>query len=227
MTNSAATCTVNTSSTALAVGPNLITATYNGDANFLSVLNSASTGYSETVADFAISASVATHTVIPGNSATYTFAVNPVSPSTIFPTAINLTISGLPTGATYAFTPASIAACNSSCATTVTLVINTVLNNTTSKRQPGMGDNPANRLTPFSLALVLLPFAARLRKSGRSLGRLVLILLLMAASAAAVAGLSGCNKTGFFGQPQTSHTVTVTGTSGTLAHASDVNLTVE
>ena len=135
---------------------------------------------------------------------------------------------GLPTGATYTITPPSgIAACSSSCTTTVTLVINTVLNNTTSERQPGAGANPAVRLAPLSLALLLLPFVGRLRKAGRRFSRLLSILLLVAASAAAVAGLNGCGGTGFFGQPQASHTVTITGTSGSLVHTSNVTLTVE
>jgi len=224
MTSGVAICTVNTSSTALTVGANLITASYSGDTNFVPVLNTASTGYSETVADFAMSVSNATYTVIPGNAATYTFTMSPASPSTIFPTAINFTISGLPTGATSTFTPSSIAACNSSCATTVTLVIDTVLNNTTCERQPGAGANPIQRLAPLSLALLLLPFAAKVRKAGR---RTLSTALLLAAGAAAVAGLSGCSNTGFFGQPEASHTITITGTSGSLVHTSNVTLTVE
>ena len=227
MTSGVAICTVNTSSTALTVGANLITASYSGDTNFVPVLNTASTGYSETVADFAMSVSNATYTVIPGNAATYTFTMSPASPSTIFPTAINFTISGLPTGATSTFTPSSIAACNSSCATTVTLVIDTVLNNTTSERQPGAGANPIQRLAPLSLALLLLPFAAKVRKAGRRMSRMLSIALLLAAGAAAVAGLSGCSNTGFFGQPEASHTITITGTSGSLVHTSNVTLTVE
>ena len=227
LTGGVAICTVNTTSTALTVGANLITASYNGDTNFAPVANAASTGYSETVADFTMSVSNATYTVIPGNTATYTFTVSPASPSTIFPAAINFTISGLPTGATSTFTPSSIAACNGSCATTVTLVIDTVLNNTTSERQPGAGANPIQRLAPLSLALLLLPFAAKLRKAGRRMSRMLSIALLLAAGAAAVAGLSGCSNTGFFGQPEASHTITITGTSGSLVHTSNVTLTVE
>jgi len=225
LSGSVATCTVNTISSPLPVGTNLITAWYSGDANNLPLLNTASTGYSETVADFVISASNNTYTAIPGTAATYEFTVSPVSPSTLYPVAINLSISGLPTGATYNFTPLSIASCNSSCTTPLKLVIYTVLNNTTSERQPGI--NPAVRLVPFSLALLLLPFAGRLRKTGKRFSRLLSILLLVTAGAAAVAGLNGCNNTGFFGQAQASHTVTITGTAGSLVHNTTVALTVE
>jgi ABC-type transporter Mla subunit MlaD len=54
------------------------------------------------------------------------------------------------------------------------------------------------------------------------------VLLLLAAGAAAMVGLSGCvSNTGFFTQPQHSYTVTVTGVSGSLSHTSNVTLTVE
>jgi hypothetical protein len=223
-----ATCTINTSSSPLAVGTNLITASYSGDTNFIPVPYTASTGYSETVADFSISASITTYTVIPGNAATYTFTVSPVSPSTVYPTAINLSISGLPRGASYYFTSSSIASCSSSCTTTVTLIIDTVLNNTTSERQPGTGGNLATRWAPFSLALLLLPFVGRLRKTGKRFSRMLPILLLLVASLAAMAGMSGCGSTvGYFGQAQKTYTVGVTGTSGTLSHTSNVTLIVE
>jgi len=59
------------------------------------------------------------------------------------------------------------------------------------------------------------------------MSRMLSIALLLAAGAAAVAGLSGCSNTGFFGQPEASHTITITGTSGSLVHTSNVTLTVE
>jgi hypothetical protein len=68
----------------------------------------------------------------------------------------------------------------------------------------GTGGNLATRqdlfnLAPFSLALLLLPFAGRLRKSGKRLGRLLTVLLLLGAGMAALAGLSGCGSSnGFF-----------------------------
>jgi hypothetical protein len=92
----------------------------------------------------------------------------------------------------------------------------------------GAGSNLASRLAPFSLALLLLPFAGRLRKSGKRLGRLLSVLLLLGAGMAAMAGLSGCgSNTGFFAQTQQSYTVTVTVSSGSLSHTSTVTLTVE
>jgi hypothetical protein len=227
LTSGVATCTINTSSTPLTIGTNLITASYSGDTNFIPVPYTSSTGYSETVADFAISGSGATDTVIPGNAVTYMFTVSPVSPLTIYPTAINFSIGGLPTGATYIFSPPSIASCSSSCTTSVTLTIQTVLN--ASAEQPGAGGNLATRMAPFSLALLLLPFVGRLRKTGKRLGRLLTILLLLGGSLAAMAGMSGCGGStiGFFGLAQHTYPLTVTASSGTLSHTSTINLTVE
>jgi ABC-type transporter Mla subunit MlaD len=83
-------------------------------------------------------------------------------------------------------------------------------------------------LAPFTLALLLLPFAGKLRRAGKRLGRMMSLLLLLAAGVSALAGLTGCGAgIGFFGQAQKTYTVTVTGTSGTLSHSTSVTLTVE
>jgi ABC-type transporter Mla subunit MlaD len=67
-----------------------------------------------------------------------------------------------------------------------------------------------------------------LRRAGRRLKRAVSLLLLLGAGLVVAAGLSGCGSaSGFFGQQQTTYTVTVTGTSGTLSHSTTVTLTVE
>jgi hypothetical protein len=44
----------------------------------------------------------------------------------------------------------------------------------------------------------------------------------------AAVALGGCGSSnGFFGQPQKTYTVTVTATSGTLSHSTNLTLTVE
>jgi hypothetical protein len=75
--------------------------------------------------------------------------------------------------------------------------------------------------------ILLLPFAARLRKAGRRLGRVLSVLLLLVASLTAIAGLSGCGNNGYFGQTPTTYTIQVTATSGSLSHTIDFTLTVE
>jgi hypothetical protein len=80
----------------------------------------------------------------------------------------------------------------------------------------------------LSLALILLPFAGRLRRAGRLLGRTLSAVLLLVTGIAAVAGISGCGSSnGFFAQQQQTYSVTITGTAGALTHSATVSLTVE
>jgi hypothetical protein len=86
----------------------------------------------------------------------------------------------------------------------------------------------AQRLAPFSLALLLLPFAFRLRRTGKRLRNTICVLAMLTAGLAAVAGISSCGSgTGYFAQQQKTYTVTVTGSAGTLSHSANLTLTVE
>jgi trimeric autotransporter adhesin len=84
-------------------------------------------------------------------------------------------------------------------------------------------------LPPVALGFLLLPLAAmRRRRLGKTLGRTIFTLFLLVAGASAMAGLSGCGaKSGFFGQPSQTYTMTVTATSGSLSHSTSVTLTVQ
>ena len=226
----------------LAAGSHSITAAYGGDTNFLAATSSALT---QQVEDFGFTISSQTVTVQPGGTAVFTFTVSPID-GTTFPAAITFTASGLPAGATYTFSPASVTAGEGS--TTVTLTvdvsqtqagINPVnLHPNIQRAMNNAGDSAgsrgkpnhsvASRVAPFALALILLPFAGRLRRAGKRLGRTVSVLLLLVACVAVVAGISGCgSSSGFFAQQQHTYTVTVTGTSGALTHSATVTLTVE
>jgi hypothetical protein len=85
------------------------------------------------------------------------------------------------------------------------------------------GPRPGMRLpAAIALALLLLPFAVKLRRAGRKLGRLMAITILSVAGLAAMVGLNGCgeNFTPIFD-------ITVTGTSGSLNHSTVVALQVQ
>jgi hypothetical protein len=90
------------------------------------------------------------------------------------------------------------------------------------------GGNLATRLAPFSLAVLILPFAGRMRRASKRLRRAAFVLLLLVASVAAMAGLSGCGSPSvFFSQQTESYSVTVTVSAGTLSHSMPVTLVVE
>jgi hypothetical protein len=209
----------------LAVGSHTITAVYGGDGNFISATSSALT---EVIDDFDLaisvtsgSSSITSVTTLPGGTAVFILTVSPINAAT-FPAAVTLSVSGLPPGATVTFSPATLPA--GSGTTTVTLTIQ--LPQTAAALHPT--HDLGRGLVPFALALLLLPFAGRLRRAGRRFGRTVSLLLLLGVTITAAVGLSGCGSaSGFFGQQQTTYTVTVTGTSGALSHSTTVTLTVE
>jgi ABC-type glycerol-3-phosphate transport system substrate-binding protein len=67
-----------------------------------------------------------------------------------------------------------------------------------------------------------------MRRSGKRLGRLCCLLLLLLASAGAVAGLSGCGgDNGFFTQAPQSYTLTITASSGGLQRSTNVTLNLQ
>jgi len=185
------------------------------------------------IPDFAISIDAASATAVPGGAAAFQFTVTPVNVSA-FQTNLTLAASGLPPGATYSFSPASIAA--GAGATAITLTIN--VPQTQASARPGFtnaGGNLADKgsgglasgLSSLSFALLLLPFAGRLRRMGNGLSRRLSVLLLSVAAMAAVAGISGCgSQVDASARPAVDYTVTITATSGTLTHSATVTLTV-
>jgi sugar lactone lactonase YvrE len=217
--------TISTSS--LTVGTHLITAAYSGDTNFLAATSSPTT---QLVEDFGFSMSGSTGTVQPGGSAVFTFTVNPVK-ATTFPTTIMLTASGLPEGATYTFSPTSLTEGEGATTTTLTVDLpQTQAADVRSNVPQGTSSRggAAERLVPLALALILLPFASRLRHAGRRLGRMTSLLLFLVAGTAAVAGLNSCgSSTRFSTQQQQSYSVTIIGTAGALSHSATVTLTVQ
>ena len=218
-----ASATARLTTTSLAAGSHAITAGYPGDSNNQA---SNSAAVNEVVVDFTITSTGSTSaTIEPGLAARFIFTVSPVAPATTFPAAITLTATGLPKGATYTLSPATIA--SGAGWTTVTLNVITPIT-ALSRNLPPPGPAP-DKWPLMAVALLLLPLAGRFRRAGRRLSRMLSLLLLVAAGLAAAAALNGCGglSSGYFGQAPATFPITVTGNSGSLNHSASVSLTVE
>ena len=227
--------TLTTSS--LAVGTYSIIAAYSGGTNFAAASSAALT---QCVMDISLgtTAGGSSQTVTPGSSATYSLDIAPSS-GTTFPVAVTLTVSGLPATTTASLTPAAWVF-SSNNPWTWTLPANTPLTSNSqltiqlsqslALAQPkgAAGGNAASRLAPFTLALLILPFACRMRRGGKRLGRAAFVLMLLIAGMAAMAGLSGCGSPSLsFTQQLETYPVTVTVSAGPLSHSMPITLVVE
>ena len=207
--------TYNGSSTApSAVGSYAVVATvvdsnYSGSATGTLIIAATTT-----TADFSFTATESTaQTAAPLASVTYTFQVAPNAAG--YPAAVTLTETGLPTGATVAFSPATIPA--SSGAQVVTMTV----------QAPATAAHSLESHHEFLFALLLLPFLGR-RKHRERLGKHVALCICLQSTFAALAVLSGCGSgTGFTLQSSRDYTIVVSATSGTVQHTATVQLNVQ
>jgi large repetitive protein len=209
------------SDTSLSSGTYSVTATYSGDGNFLPA-GSMGAPVSITVSDLDLALGGDNNkSVVPGGAVAYNFPLSPVVTST-FIYNVALTATGLPPGATYTFSPSTIPA--GSGTLPVAFTVQTAKNTAILHGAPGSSRNPWFALV-FGL---LLPLAGAKRFRAR-LTRMLLLLLFGALCLGLVAGLGGCGSGGFFGSPQgqTSYTITISATSGTLVRTSTVQLNLE
>jgi hypothetical protein len=215
--NGVATLTTST----LPVGTGTITVGYSGDSHYASTT---SLPVPITVAaapglDFTLTlTSAQSQTVISGQTAPYTVRVAPTNST--YPGVVTFTATGLPSGATVTFSPATVAAnggpapVNLSIQTASIVALNKLERNATS----------------IALALLLLPLAGarRMRRSGRAAGRYLFLTLVLLTGAVATAGLTGCGSgNGFFGHAPQTYNITITATSGTIQHSVNTTLIVQ
>jgi len=174
-------------------------------------------GISPPVTDFSIGASNSPQTITRGASAQYPITLTPVNGA--FANAITLSISGLPTGATATFSPASVTPNGSSANSTLTVTTSNTLASTTPYRNLRIGGQGV----VLALGILLLPWikTKRLRQSTAQLLRVTLLLV-------GSTFLWGCGQGGFANRSsQQTYTLTVTGTSGSTQHATTVTLIVK
>lgn len=162
--------------------------------------------------DFSVAASPASLTVTAGQSGTATLSVTPLYG---FNSAVTFACSGLPTGASCSFSPATVTPSGAAASTTLTVA--------TTKTSAALRRNSFPWLPGSTLAAVLCCLGYKKR-------RLFPVLLLLAASLAGLGLLNGCgggSSAGGSSTPQpTTSTVTVTASSGTLQHTAAFTLTV-
>jgi hypothetical protein len=202
-------------------GQHILTAVYGGNGPFQPITSPKLT---QVVEDFSIALATGSPkaaTIILGATTQFNLIVAPIGATTLA-APVALTVSGLPSGASASFSPATAA--GGSGTTPVVLTIDGPPI-TSSLRRPVNPANPSHHEAPAYLALLLLP-ASFLARRRRSIARLLVLLVGIAAAT----GLSGClsdQATGYYGQMPQTYTLTVTGTSGTLTHSVQVTLTVD
>jgi hypothetical protein len=214
--------TVSISASFVYAGTHTITAVYSGDA----VTGPAnSPAFSQIVADFTLTVASngsSTGSTIAGGTASYSLVVTPVITTTL-PSAVNLTVTGLPPGATGLLNPVTIAA--GSGTTPVTLSVTAAQILAAIHNPPPPAHRSPVRYAPIAVALMALPLAwFRRRKRFGSLFASICLLLVL------TAGLTGCISdpaTGYYGQTPKTYNLTVTATSGNLVRSVYLTLTVQ
>jgi hypothetical protein len=218
VTNGTATLTTTALS---AIGTFSLTANYSGDTNFASSNSTAST-VAVVASNFTVAlVSSPSQRVISGSSTTYVFQVTPVAG--IFYEPVSFSLTGLPAGTTYAFSPSTIAAGSGEQQVTLTI-------HTAAVTSSGLAPTSKSQ-APLALALLLPTLFAlyRLRRRAQGLVRLGCLLLMLGGGAAAASLLGGCggSGSGFFLKNNQTYSVTVTASSPSYSHQVNVTLDIE
>jgi sugar lactone lactonase YvrE len=173
------------------------------------------TGLTPPATDFTLAVAPPAQTVQGGSVATYTVTLNGIGGD--FANAVELTVTGLPAGATASFNPSSVTPGANGASSTLSIQTQSQL--ALAEPRP-MHKGPS----PWLAALLVVPLLG-LRRRLRNL-RVMSCMLVLAATLLPTALLSGCGG-GYFAITTQTYTVTVTGTSGSIQHTTTVTLTVQ
>lgn len=196
------------------------------NVNFPSLLPTQSvslscTGVNPAPADFALSATPSAQSSYRGQSVSYAIHLNSVDMTNPFTAAVALTVTGLPANATASFSPASVTPGATGVDSKLTVTIAPLSGANHERNSPLPMSPVTTALASLGVAGLLLQ---RRRRTGRSLPRLLLWLLV---SAVASSVLVGCGDGHGFGIPTPTSTLTITGTSAMTTHTTTVTLTVQ
>jgi hypothetical protein len=157
-------------------------------------------------------------TILPGTTVVYTIQVQP-QVATTFLYNVSFAASGLPSGATATFSPATLPAGGQQ--TNITM---TVMTAGTAMNTP---PSPFERL-PLAVAFLLPLFGVKaVRRRLRQIPPYLGVALFAVLSLAAVAGLSGCSGAGLFAARKVPYSITVTATEGTVQRTVEVPLAIQ
>jgi hypothetical protein len=182
-------------------------------ASNVSTATAALTGSGNSSTGFTVVAPNPVQTVDPGQAAIFNINVNTLTGNYTLP--VTLTASGLPPGATYSFSPASVVPGTTGAPTVLTV-----------QTSPSIAGLKPLRGLPIVAAFLLLPFL-RMRRLRRKLSPALRLLSLILISLAALLPLSGCGGGGYFGQGPQAYTITVTGTSTAATQSTTVTLNLQ
>jgi hypothetical protein len=206
-----ATCTVSVTFTPTAIATDSATITIADNAAG-SPQTSTLTGAGIAAPDFTLTASPQAQTVPGGTPATFNITAGSVNGA--FSNAITLTATGVPTGATATFLPATITPGSESSTSVLTIQTTTALARLRTHA-------PWLPVSTLAFCIPLLWWRKRNRQRLLSAGLFCLLLTIAATT------LSGCGG-GYYAQPPSqTYSITITGTSGSTQHSTTVTLTVQ
>jgi len=181
--------------------------------------------------DFTINEAQAALTVAQGGSATV--QVN-IVPTNGFASPVSFTVTGLPTGATFQFSPTSITpAAGAAASTTLTITAGTYTTPPSGYSKAGLDRGQSTKslvagaVLPLGLAAIIPAFRRRKKflkfiSVGGGTLSLLMILISIAGCSGSKAGSNNPNPT-----PTGTSTVTITATPGSLSHTTTLSLTVQ
>lgn len=175
------------------------------------------------VTDFQIGASPTSFTVTAGQPASYTITATPLP---TYSGQVSLSCSGLPAGATCAFSTTPLTFSSGSSATS-TLTVNTTARpvNTASRRELPSGF--ATWLPLSGLAFLGLALGSRERSRRWLFGVALLLAVLALLLLQPACGSSSTPPTPATGTPAGTYAITVSGSSGSASHTTTVTLVVQ
>lgn len=196
-------------SSSLGAGTYDITAIYSGDSNFQSSTSDAVKQIVNAAlgSNFSLTSTAGTLKLQPGGQGTVTVTVTPTNG---FSSAVTFACSGLPAGASCAFSPATVTPAGGAAATTLTI--------TTGSASAAAHPNSGGFLPEATVALALCLIGWKRRRNFLSLSVLFVAGVLL---------FSGCGGSASNPTPTpVTSTVTVTATSGSIQQTITVLLTV-